>query len=215
MKHNIRLTTACLALTGALAAAPALAGLEANIGVASNYIWRGVTQTQDQASISGGLDYSTDSGFYVGTWTSNVDFGDDATAAGYELDLYGGYGLEMGGVSIDLGYIYYAYPSIDDSDFSEVYANFGFGVFKAGVAYQVDADFTDENYLYVSLGADLDLGNDYGLSFYGGNYDFGKDGDDLNHFGVSLSKGDFGIALDKNDSDDDDPRVTVSWSKTF
>ncbi len=211
MKHAIRLTTIPLALAGALAAAPAVAGLEANIGVASNYIWRGMTQTQDGAAISGGLDYSTDGGFYAGTWTSNVDFGD----AGYELDLYGGYGMDLGSVNIDLGYIYYAYPTLTDSDFSEVYANFGFGVFKAGVAYQVNADFTDENYLYLSLGADFDLGNDYGVSLYGGNYDFGSDGDDLNHFGVSLSKGDFGIALDKNDSDDDDPRVTVSWSKTF
>ncbi len=213
MKHTIRLTTASLALAGALTAAPAMAGLEGNIGVASNYIWRGVTQTNDGASVSGGLDYSTDAGFYVGTWTSNVDFG--GGDVGYELDLYGGYGMELGGVSIDLGYIYFAYPSQDDSDFSEVYANFGFGAFNAGVAYQVDADSTDENYLYLSLGADFDLGNDYGVSIYGGNYDFGDDGDDLTHFGVSLSKGDFGIALDKNDSDDDDPRVTVSWSKTF
>lgn len=46
----------------------------ANIGAVSNYIWRGVTQTGDQAAIQGGLDVAHDSGFYAGTWLSNVDF---------------------------------------------------------------------------------------------------------------------------------------------
>ena len=77
-------------IAAVLASGQSMAAMEANIGVANNYIWRGVTQTQDQASISGGLDYSGESGFYLGTWTSNVDFGEDATSTGYELDFYGG-----------------------------------------------------------------------------------------------------------------------------
>ncbi|HGG61021.1 MAG TPA: hypothetical protein ENK26_14075 [Gammaproteobacteria bacterium] len=208
-------TTVSLIAAGILLSANAQAGVEGNIGVASNYIWRGVTQTQDQAAISGGLDYSNDSGFYLGTWASNVDFGADATDAGYELDLYGGYGGEVGGFGYDVGYILYAYPSLDDSNFSEVYLNTGIAGFALGVSYQVDADSTDENYLYLSLGYDIDLGNDWGLSLYGGSYDTGADDSDYTHYGVSFSKGDFGLALDDNDLDDSDPRVTVSWSKTF
>lgn len=49
----------------------------ANIGVVSNYMWRGVTQTQDGPAIQGGLDYNHPSGFYVGTWASNVDWNDE------------------------------------------------------------------------------------------------------------------------------------------
>lgn len=49
----------------------------ANIGAVSNYIWRGVTQTQDGPAIQGGLDYAHSSGFYLGTWASNVDFNDE------------------------------------------------------------------------------------------------------------------------------------------
>jgi uncharacterized protein (TIGR02001 family) len=48
--------------------------VSANIGAVSNYIWRGVTQTGDQAAIQGGLDYGHVSGFYAGTWISNIDW---------------------------------------------------------------------------------------------------------------------------------------------
>lgn len=205
-------------------ATQASAEVEANIGVASNYIWRGVTQTSDQAAVSGGLDY-TSGGFYLGTWASNVDF--SGTGDGYELDLYGGYGAEIGSFGYDVGYIYYAYPSIEDSDFSEVYLNGSFGIFSAGIAYTVDADFTDQDYLYINGAADFELTPEYGLSIYVGNYDL--DGDTIGafnddsyvHYGAALSKGDFTFAVDKNDIDDgpgattDDPRVSVAWSKTF
>jgi len=46
----------------------------ANIGAVSNYVWRGVTQTGDQPAVQGGLDVAHESGFYAGTWVSNVDF---------------------------------------------------------------------------------------------------------------------------------------------
>jgi hypothetical protein len=61
--------------------APAFAedpySISANIGAVSNYMWRGVTQTQDGAAVQGGLDFSHESGFYMGTWASNVDWNDE------------------------------------------------------------------------------------------------------------------------------------------
>ena len=204
-------------VAGVLASGQSMATMEANIGVANNYIWRGVTQTQDQASISGGLDYSGESGFYLGTWTSNVDFGEDATSTGYELDFYGGIANEGDGFGYDLGYVYVAYPSIEDSDFSEVYLNGTFGGLSLGVAMQVDtdADVADKDYTYVSAGYDFDINEEWGMGFYGGKYDMKNEGD-VTHYGISASKGEFGFAVDKNDKDDDDdPRVTVSWSKSF
>jgi len=212
---NTALSAAVVA--GVLVSGQSMAAMEANIGVANNYIWRGMTQTQDQASISGGLDYSGESGFYLGTWTSNVDFGEDATSTGYELDFYGGIANEGDGFGYDLGYIYVAYPSIEDSDFSEVYLNGTFGGLSLGVAMQVDtdADVADKDYTYMSAGYDFDINEDWGMGFYGGKYDNKNEGD-VTHYGVSASKGEFGFAVDKNDKDDDDdPRVTVSWNKTF
>lgn len=70
------LGTLMLAL-GAPAAAEDSSPFSANIGVVSNYIWRGVTQTQDGPAVQGGLDYNHPSGFYVGTWASNVDWNDE------------------------------------------------------------------------------------------------------------------------------------------
>ena len=80
----------------------ALAAIEWNTAVKSEYIWRGMSQGKG-AAVSGGIDVSGESGLSAGVWVSNVDFGDNAT---YELDIYAGY--SFGPVSV--GYIYYAYP---------------------------------------------------------------------------------------------------------
>jgi uncharacterized protein (TIGR02001 family) len=71
------LLTASL-LTSAPASAQSPWSFSANIGAVSNYIWRGVTQTGDQAAVQGGLDVGHESGFYAGTWASNVDFDEGA-----------------------------------------------------------------------------------------------------------------------------------------
>ncbi len=207
--------TLFLAFIGsAVIAAPVSAELTANIGVTNNYLWRGVTQTDDNAAVSGGLDYSSDSGFYAGTWASNVDFGE----SGYELDIYAGFAGEVGDVGYDVGYIYYAYPTFDGSDFEEIYLRGSFGQFAAGIAYQIDAEFTDENYIYIDAAYDIPLNDDYTLSLKAGHYDLQDDGDDYAHFGVAVSKGEFSLGLEKNDIDGgnaDDPRVVISWSREF
>lgn len=196
---------------GLLGMSAAQAGWEANVGAASNYIWRGVTQSNDGAAVSGGLDYSSESGFYAGTWASSLSGGQ------YELDLYGGYGFEVGGVGLDLGYIAYLYPiGSAELDFSEVYVNAGIGGFSAGLAVQVDEEWSGAtDTIYYSAGYDFDLSEDVGASIYAGFYDF--DTSDYTHYGLALSKGDFGFAIDGNDQDGDagDPRVTVSWGTTF
>ncbi|MEM7452142.1 MAG: TorF family putative porin, partial [Pseudomonadota bacterium] len=59
-----------------LAAAPQASAddLSANVGISNNYIWRGLTQTENGTAVSGGIDYAADSGFYAGTWVSNVSY---------------------------------------------------------------------------------------------------------------------------------------------
>ena len=85
-----KLHTSLIAGAVALGLMPtAHAELSANIGVTSNYLWRGVTQTDDGAAIQGGIDWSHDSGFYLGTWASNIDWG--VGSSGVEVDFYGGY----------------------------------------------------------------------------------------------------------------------------
>lgn len=202
---------------GLLAGGAANADLEANIGATSNYLWRGVTQTDDSAAIQGGLDYSHESGFYAGTWASNVDFGDK----GYELDLYLGFGGEAGALGYDLGYIQYLYPVHDDADFGEVYLNLSYGSVGGGVALTVsndDAALDDAVYYY--LGVSGEVAEGFTLGGTVGHYTFDDSDADYTHVQLSLGKGtdmgDFTFAIDKNDiDDDDDPRVSVSWSKSF
>lgn len=208
----------------ALASVEALAEVSANVGMTSNYIWRGVSQAGDDSAVSGGIDYSHESGVYVGTWTSSL-----GPVSQYELDLYLGYAGEVAGMSYDVGYIKYMYPVGDaELDFDEVYGSLGYSYFTAMVAYttSVESDADDCNDIYYSLAADLPLKEDLSVGLLVGNYDYEDDAaEDYSHYQLSLTKstaamGDFTFAYDQNDMTDsgageDDARVSVSWSTGF
>jgi uncharacterized protein (TIGR02001 family) len=100
----------------------------ANVGVYSQYIFRGLTQTNEEPALQGGLDYSHASGFYAGVWGSNISWlrenftvatpGGKAVSGLYdeggslELDLYGGFRGTFGksDFTYDVGTLYYWYP---------------------------------------------------------------------------------------------------------
>lgn len=232
--------TCILAIGAALAvigSAPVLAedsphSISANIGAVSNYIWRGVTQTDDGPAVQGGVDYGHNSGFYLGTWVSNVDFG--TSKPNYELDLYGGYGGEVGEFGYDLNTIYYAYPDADgDANFWEIGASGTWKMLTAGFQYTLDGEVSDGPFTggdwYWYGGLEFDLPQDFAVGATLGYYDFtdlGSDGD-YTHWGLSLSKaaGDFGtfsLNYAQNDggeneivATDDDAKVWVGWLKEF
>lgn len=193
--------------------------LTANVGVTSNYIWRGVTQSSDISAVSGGIDYAHASGAYVGTWVSNLGGGQ------YEHDVYAGYGFDVGPVGLDVGYIKYIYPvdSTVELDFDEVYVNASYEMFSAGVALTTSTEAGgDDSHQYIYVGAEFEVKKDLTLGITFGDYDFdGGSSDDYSHTKLSLSKGDFTFALESNDVDTgsslysagiDDNRFTVSWS---
>ncbi|TWX64785.1 hypothetical protein ESZ36_19010 [Colwellia demingiae] len=224
MKNTLlNITLASALITGSLATSSAFAveGLSANVGATSNYLWRGVTQTDDAAAISGGIDYEHQSGFYAGTWASNVDFGDDASA---ELDFYLGFGGELGqGVGYDVGYIYYAYPdsaqtdSANEYDFGEVYGSLSYSYFSVSANYGVNNDDGAkwaDSALYISADAEFEVTEGLTLGLHVGDYSFDDDykSDDYSDYGVSLSKGGFTFAVSDTDMDNDDMKFTVSYS---
>ena len=220
-----------LAMGAALlgSASLAQAELSANIGVTSNYLWRGVTQTDDGPAVSGGIDWSHDSGFYLGTWASNIDWGQ---GNGAEVDFYGGYAGEMGDFGYDVGLIYYYYPAsdYDDSDFIELTLTGSWKFLEAGIAYTLngqaddDSPFSDGD-LYYHLSASFDLAETWSLGATIGYYDFDVPNDgDVNyaHGQIDVTKsagdwGDFTFTLSKaqEESGDDDAKFVVSWSKSF
>ncbi len=221
-------TTLVLAM-GLMISGAANAALEANIGATSNYVWRGMTQTDNQAAVSGGLDYTNESGFYAGTWASNIDWA--ASGTGTEVDFYAGVSSD----DYDLGVIYFYYPDHSNSDFSEVYGSYTLGGVTAGIAYTVSGvDETaagneqyikGDTYYYLSTGGELSDG--WSLSGTLGYYDFEDDGvaasdTSFGHFQLDLSKSVEGFAdvtmsvsQAEAESGDNDPKLFVSLSKSF
>ncbi|MES2944109.1 MAG: TorF family putative porin [Pseudomonadota bacterium] len=85
-----------------------------NIGVVSDYRFRGITQTSEKPALQGGVDFAHKSGLYLGAWGSNVKWVKEvngATKGSYEVDLYGGFkGPIAGDFGFDVGVITYQYP---------------------------------------------------------------------------------------------------------
>ena len=151
---------------------PTFAGVSANVSFATDYIWRGMTQTGEEPAISGGFDYANDAGFYAGIWGSNVNFSD---GAGSELDVYFGYALETeSGVGIDISYVDFTYPGATDLDFEEIgialsYGDLGLGYYsgQSGAPDYMDVsyafgDFSVSYGDYDTYGSNILLG--YGFS---------------------------------------------------
>ena len=81
-----------------------------NLTIASDYRFRGFTQTDYNPAIQGGVDFAHKSGFYLGNWNSNVSTG-IFNGAPIEMDFYGGWKTTFdGGFGLDVGVIYYYYP---------------------------------------------------------------------------------------------------------
>lgn len=82
-----------------------------NLTVATDYRFRGISQTFRQPTLQGGLDYSHSSGFYVGNWNSSVSGVQYANGGSLEMDFYGGYKFEpVKDLTVDIGLLYYYYP---------------------------------------------------------------------------------------------------------
>jgi uncharacterized protein (TIGR02001 family) len=172
------------------------------------YVWRGISQTMSDPAISGSFDFLHDSGFYVGVWGSNVDFGTDASI---EVDYYAGFGGDIGdtGFSYDIGGLYYDYPSEEALDFFEVYGSVSYSFVTFGVAYTAWADTEEaEDNVYYTLDLSHDIGN-YTVAAGVGYYDFddedfyGEDSYTNYYVGVSTEFAGFGLDLTYSDTNDD------------
>lgn len=193
----------------AISTAAAEVTFSGNVALTTDYIYRGISQTDSGPAIQGGFDLEHDSGFYAGIWASNLDFGDDADI---EIDYYLGFGGEFSNkLGYDLGYIYYSYPDSSAADtgnydFDEIYASlsydFGLAAVSGGLAYSDDFFGGTGDSLYASLDVDVPLPNDFALGLHYGSQDIdnGTDYDDWK-IGLSKSLGGFDFGLDYTDTD--------------
>lgn len=162
MKKSL-LTSAVSALA-LMASSSSFAELTANVSVTNNYIWRGLTQSINEGAVQGGIDYASESGFYAGTWTSNVSY-DAQDAYSYEHDMYFGFAGEASGLSYDIGYLYYNYDENAGFDFGEVYATIGMGPASVTAYFLTNAEPEESD--FPAAGWDFDA---FGTFYLSGDY---------------------------------------------
>ena len=160
-----------------------------NVTLASEYVYRGLTQTNEDPALQGGFDYSHESGFYLGVWASNLEFGSMATdQPSLEINVYGGVASEFAnGIGWDLGALYYIYPDqnedVDgDYDFLELYASLSYEwgteykpAATIGFAYSPDFYGEDDTGLWVHGGLGLTVADGFNVYANAGYQDV--DGD--------------------------------------
>ena len=237
LKAILTAAAATLAMSGTAAQAGNYTG---NVALATDYIFRGVSQTQERPAIQGGFDAAFDNGLYAGVWASNVNFGTDAST---EIDFYGGYAGQFGCASCGykIGFIYYDYDGDPQFDYVEAALAFTWGGLTAGLNWspeylgdgttdalgdEVELYYPYLNYthalpyeLTLSLHAAMNLMSEKGL------FEPGEDEYTEWSIGLGKSVGGFNFALtywDTTiddlygvDSDDADARVVFSVSKSL
>ncbi|KAB7623946.1 TorF family putative porin [Alkalilimnicola sp. S0819] len=201
-------TASVCALLAGTVALPAQAELSGNIGVVSEYVFRGITNApeNDDAAVQGGLDWAHDSGFYLGYWGSSLGYSDES-GGGFESDFYGGHAGSLGMFSYDVGLIYYHYTNIDDADVPEFAASLGLGPVSLGVNVLLDdVVWGNEGDAYWTLGFAYDLPKDFSFAATAGFYTYEDSGEFIassaessgfRHLDLSLSRpiGDTGAEM--------------------
>ena len=210
-----------LAASLVLASATASAEWSANLGFASEYYYRGIFQ--ESSSANGGVDFESN-GFYVGTWAADV--GD-----GLEVDVYGGYGGEVGDFSYGIGVTGYYYTGDFDETYEEINLSLGYSIVTLDVAIgQWDSPPDDavcnptippsgcspskSDYTFYSLTFEHN-------GFYGKYGAFEQDFDGSYFeagYGTSVAEIDLGVSLIFSDSDlvgESDEAIVFTVGKSF
>jgi uncharacterized protein (TIGR02001 family) len=163
-------------------------GLTANAGITTNYVFRGVTQTDDGPAIQGGVDYTHSSGFYAGAWGSNVDF--PGIGSGLEYDLYAGINFDVTqDVKLDIGYITYRYTDSTVEDVvgnNEVFIGAKYQNFAA-YYYNGNAKLSNFDHQYYDLRYTLGLPQEIKMSLHYGHLD-NKNASDADDVSLRFAK---------------------------
>ncbi len=203
-----------------------------NITLTTDYSFRGWSQTTRDPAIQGGFDFEFDNGFTLGTWASNVNFGDSAST---EIDLYVSYSdiLMMGTseISWSASFIRFEYPSEGKLlDYNEVSMDFSFGQFTAGLNYSnkyLGTDGVTFTYPHIGYSKVFEVDNVTFNAHAGfsrvNQDDFFADGEDSYMdfsfgftapiAGVDITAAVVGTSLD--DTNDTEPRIILSCSHSF
>lgn len=165
-----------------------------NLAVTSDYVFRGITQTDFDPALQGGLDYSFgDTGLYVGAWASNVDFA-DSDGPDIELDYYIGWNHDLSeSLNLDLSLVRYSYLGEQEAygniDYNEVIGALAYDeMLTFTVAYANDYSNSGFSSLYYNLSGSWDLGNDFAVNAGVGRTHFSDDVGSYNDWNLGVSR---------------------------
>jgi uncharacterized protein (TIGR02001 family) len=168
MRSNFISALMSATIIGAALSVPAIAeeesayDLSANIGVVSDYRFRGVSLNKEKIAVQGGIDFSyalsETLSIYLGNWNSNLEsstgFGD------IEVDLYGGITGSVDNLNWKLGVVGYIYPDAKDVNYYELQAEVSTTVGPVTAAFGAylapkQKNYGDKTgvYLYTNLSA--------------------------------------------------------------
>lgn len=159
----------------AVASVDAHAAVNGQLGFVTDYRFRGISQTDEHFAVQGGLEYAFETGLYVGTWGSSVDF-DDGDEASTELDVYLGYGNALSDHwSWDITAFHYSYPGAADRldyDYSELMPRLSYspkwGEAALALAYSPDFFAGSGDSLYYDAAVSLALPRDASVGLHAG-----------------------------------------------
>lgn len=154
LARSIQGAIGALALSTLLASTASAGEFSGDVGIVSDYVFRGVSQNDEDPAVQAGLTYTLDSGFYVGTWGSQVDFGSEAD---FEVDFFAGYGFDISeSVAADIQVLRYMYPGEGSLNFNELLFSLTFAEkLTTTIGYTNDVYNSGETGWY--YGASLDL----------------------------------------------------------
>lgn len=200
-------------------------GLSANLGLTSDFIFRGQTLTDHRPAAQGGLDWTHPSGFYLGTWGSNVHIPDSPAKA--EVDFYGGYNYSItSSLSAGLGVMYYSYYRGSEGNTVEYPLQLNWKELKLGASYSPHWGGGDAGHAwYLSSGWSkkllwqTTLGLNAGYSMFAPELGY----KDYADFHLGLSRDMLGVTWDVSGyfvnveqfNGADDPRAVLSITKTL
>jgi uncharacterized protein (TIGR02001 family) len=191
-----KLLVAALASTFALPVLAADFTPSSNVGLVSDYLYRGISQSGAGPAIQGGFDLAHSSGAYIGMWGSSISWlsdmggtsGSTGTApdianSGLELDTYFGYKAAAGDVAYDVGFLRYNYPGsyksgITSANTNEVYGAVTYSIVTAKLSYSLGdlfgiskakgSTYLEVNASYTIPDTGISLGAHYGKQTYKG-----------------------------------------------
>jgi uncharacterized protein (TIGR02001 family) len=179
MKLKLAVLSSLLLASGAaLAQATPDYTLSYNVGLVTDYRYRGISQSRLKPALQGGVDFAHKSGFYLGTWLSTIRWVKDsgATKGSVEWDFYGGFKGELAkGWGYDLGALYYHYldnnlgplPGFVNPNTTELYGAVTYGPATLKYSHGITEIFGFPNSSgsgYLDLSATFDLGSGWGIT---------------------------------------------------